>query len=91
MSQPERQIRFFANFHDSADFTIIKDKENFFTDHPQFTTDWDTQEGKMTQQEFLNYFGPQYRLTPTSYLIAYEFQWYSDDSANIREKRIRII
>lgn len=96
MSPPERQIRFFSNIHNEADFTIITDRENFFQDFPLFVPDEHysykyLKEGTMAQEEFRNYFGNQYRLTSNSYLIVYEFTWYSDDSANIREKRVKII
>lgn len=91
-----RQIHFFPDIHNKDDSTVIGDRENFFNDYPQFTPDepysyTDLREGTMTLQGFISYFGNNYRLTPTSYLIVYDFYLYDDDHVKIREKKIRIV
>jgi hypothetical protein len=92
-----RQIHFFPDIHNKDDSTVIRDRGNFFNDYPQFApTDepysyTDLREGTMTLQEFIAYFGNNYRLTATPYLIVYDFYLYKNDHVKVFEKRICIV
>jgi hypothetical protein len=80
----DTQVRFLPDIQHESDYTLLPTDDEFL----KFLSQNDT----VSLQKLLSYV-PTFSgaIGPQSYVVVYEFSWYSDESVNIREKRVRVV
>lgn len=88
------QIRFYKDMNDESNYILIHN-EGLLNEFKKERAQHGRPSNSFFFKKYLEaYFGntiPKEDVQTNSYIVIYEFQYYSDDDANIYEKKLRLV
>lgn len=94
MPEPEYQIRFYRDINNLSEYIVLQN-ESLLNEFKKERAQHARPSNSFFFKKYLHpYFGnaiPLDQIQDNSYIVVYEFSYYSDGDANIYEKRLRLV